>query len=196
MRKKSAKKAAENFVSSLEEIEEFVGADNLSGMSDKHVTWAHDYAVIRLYREFENMILNSLIAAINNNTSGISSTTGVDFPKHLTDEVCEYIIVGDGYFDFRSRNGLIKTIKKFVPDNHYLVTIIKKSKYKESLERLSALRNFAAHDSKPSKKRALEAVDQQRMRSSGAWLKIQNRFGKLSGRLKGLAQEIQKNAPY
>ena len=98
MRKKSAKKAAKDFVSKADEIEKFIDSINLSRLSTKHVTWAHEYAIIRLYREFEDMILNSLIAAINKNTSELSNTTGISFPKHLTDEVCEYIIVGDGYF--------------------------------------------------------------------------------------------------
>ncbi len=196
MRKKSAKKSAEFFVSRVEEIEQFLEPNNLSGLSDKHITWAHEYAVIKLYREFEDMILNCLVAAINNDTQELSNKTGVEFPSHLSDEVCEFIVVGDGYFDFRGRDGLIKTLKKFIPDDHYLVTIIKKPGYKDSLERLSALRNFAAHDSRPSKKRALKAVGLQRMHSTGTWLKTQRRFGNLASRLKTLAQEIQDQAPY
>ena len=92
---------------------------NLSSFSDAHITWAHDYGIIRLYREFEDMILNCLVAAINSDTQQLSNTTGIDFPKHITDEVCEFIIVGDGYFDFRGRDGLIKTLKRYLPDNHY-----------------------------------------------------------------------------
>jgi len=47
----------------------------------------HEYAVIRLYREFESLILQGLVGAINNDTSTLSATSGVQFPKHLTDEV-------------------------------------------------------------------------------------------------------------
>ena len=108
MRKKSAKKVAIDFVKKAEEIEKFIDPSNLTNLSEKHITWAHEYAIIRLYREFERMILHSLIAAINNNTSDLSQETGVSFPKHLKDEVCEYIIVGNKYFDFKGRDGLIR----------------------------------------------------------------------------------------
>ena len=196
MRKKSAKKVAIDFVSKAEEIEKFIDPSNLTNLSEKHITWAHEYAIIRLYREFERMILHSLIAAINNNSSYLSQKTGVSFPLHLKDEVCEYIIVGNKYFDFKGRDGLINKLKKFIPDNHDLVSIIKKRKYKKYLEHLSALRNFAAHDSKPSKKTALKVVDQQRMGSSGAWLKTNKRYNNISARLKDLAREIENWAPY
>ena len=200
MRKSNPKKAAEDFISNINEIKEFVGSESCKKLTQKHQTWAYEYAVIRLYREFEVMILNSLIAAININTSELSKSTSVKFPKHLTREVCEYIIVGDGYFDFRGRDGLIKVLLKFVQKNHYLVKIVKKGKYKISLNRLSAFRNFAAHDSRSSKEKALKAAGEndhslQRMASPGTWLKTQNRFGALCDTLKQLAEEIRDNAP-
>jgi hypothetical protein len=107
-----------------------------------------------------------------------------------------YVIVGDGYFDYRGREGLIKTLKKFLPDDHYLITIIKKQAYKDALERLSALRDFAAHYSKPSKKRALEAIGGQKLSASGAWLKRQQRFAQIADKLKRLADEVSRAAPY
>ncbi|MEL0169441.1 MAG: hypothetical protein VW877_15060 [Pseudomonadaceae bacterium] len=159
-------------------------------------SWCHDYAIIRLYREFEQMMLHVIVGAINNDSSVISATTGVEFPKHLTDEVCEYLVLGGGYFDFKGRDGLIKTLKKYVPETHYVVTIIKKPKYKDSLEKLSALRNYAAHESAQSKRAALTAIGQQRVGTSGSWLKLQGRYDSLSGKLKEIAQEIYDGAPY
>lgn len=196
MRKKSGKKASETFTEQVEDIEKFLTQKRLKRFSDAHVSWAHDYAIIRLYRDFENMILNCLIAAINNDTEQLSKTTGIVFPKHLTDEVCEYIIVGESYFDFRGRSGLIQTLKKYLPDNHYLVVIVKKEVYKEVLEQLSALRNYAAHDSDISKRRALKAIGGQRIASSGAWLKSGSRFNRITTKLKRLANEINQIAPY
>ena len=196
MKKKSGKVASESFVSKVEEIEEFLRQDNLSSLSEAHMTWAHDYAIIRLYREFEKMILNCLIAAINNDTEQLSKTTGIDFPKHLTDEVCEYIILRGGYFDFKGRAGLISKLKGYLPDDHYLVEIVKKLEYRNALERLSALRNYAAHDSVPSKKSALASIGLQKMGSSGAWLKKQGRFEEIVVTLKHLANDVNQRAPY
>ena len=196
MKKKSGKKASETFKERAQEIGDFLDRENLSSFSVAHVTWIHDYAIIRLYREFETMIFNCLVAAINSDTQQLSQTTGVAFPKHLTEEACEFIIVGDGYFDFRGRDGLIGKLKKYLPGNHYLVQIVAKNDYKETLDKLSALRNFAAHSSKVSKKSALRALGRQRLASSGAWLKERNRFSEMLRSLRQLADEVHAQAPY
>ena len=104
--------------------------------------------------------------------------------------------MSDGYFDFRGRDGLIKQLKRYVPDDHYLVDIVKQKKYKDPLDRMVALRNFAAHASGVSRKRALKAVGKARLQSSGSWLKVRGRFGKMCASLKALAAEIEQRAPY
>ena len=146
MRKKSIKHATGDFSEAVNEILKFTRL--VKGISDKHESWCFGLAIIHLYREFENLILNCLVALINNDSSTFSERTGRQFPKHMNVEVCEYLICGDGYFDFRGRDGLIKEIGKFVPsanhtrDNcdHWFLAIVKKSQYKDSLNRLIALR--------------------------------------------------------
>jgi hypothetical protein len=141
------------------------------GQTAAHKSLIFDGAVIQLYRLFEGLILDTLVGSINQDMPNFSNKTGVNFPKHLSDEVCEYLITGSGYFDFKGRSGLISTIKKHLPDTHYLVTIVKKPNYTRSLEVLCALRNHAAHQSDKSKKAVLEATEQKRIGSSGSWLK-------------------------
>jgi hypothetical protein len=194
VRKKSAAYACEWFSGEVDEIVEYLAA--IEDLTDEQINWCYDYAVIRLYRAFENLMLSCLICSMNNDTEQVSSVTGIPFPKHLTDEVCEYIIVGEGYFDFRGRDGLIKTVKRYVPDDHYLLKAIKEAKYRDALEQLSALRNFAAHESQPSKKAALKAIGKERMSSAGSWLKRQDRFERIAERLVELADEIADSAPY
>lgn len=194
MRKKSAAKACEWFSKEADEIEEFLEATE--DLSDERINWCYDYAIIRLYRAFENLMLSCLICSMNNDTKQISAVTSIPFPKHLTDEVCEYMIVGEGYFDFKGRSGLIKAVKRYVPANHYLLVVIKKAKYRDALEKLSALRNFAAHESQPSKKAALQAIKRKRVSSAGSWLKRQDRFTTISERLVELADDIAAAAPY
>jgi cupin superfamily acireductone dioxygenase involved in methionine salvage len=194
-RKKSVKKSATDFKSAADNITGFLSTVS-SGQSDSHITWLHNYAIIRLYREFESLTLDCLIGAINNDTSTVSAKTGIQFPKHLTDEVCEYLVIGSGYFDFKGREGLIKTLKQFVPDDHYVITAVKKSKYKDPLEQLSALRNFAAHESGKSKRAALTAINAKNLSASGAWLKRQCRMRTIVTKLKELADEIHAAAPF
>lgn len=194
-RKKSIKKSTTDFNSEVNKILNFLQTTSV-GQSDEHVTWLHNYAIIRLYKEFEGLMLDVLVAAINNDTSTLESTTDVKFPKHLTDEVCEFLVTGTGYFDFKGRSGLIKTIKSFVPDTHYLVITIKKSQYKDALEQLTTLRNFAAHESHASKRAALEAIGGEKIGSSGSWLKKQGRFTHIANQVKAISTELNGHAPF
>ncbi len=193
-RKKSTKRSAQLFEQHVDEIQQFVDA-RTGGATAEHESWLYEYAVIRLYREFESLVLDALVGAINNDTATLSAHLGIQFPKHLTDEVCEFVVTGGGYFDFKGRDGLIKTLKRFVPDTYYLTTIVKKAKYTEPLEQVSALRNFAAHNSEKSKNAALLATGQQRLSSAGAWLKRQGRFAAIAAKLKELAAELSAAAP-
>src|SRR5690242_526787 len=119
-RKKSIKHSAREFRTAADLITTFLNTVS-NGQSDQHITWLHNYAIIRLYREFESLILDALVGAINNDTSTISTKTGVEFPKHLNESVCEFLVTGTGYFDFKGRPGLIHIFKQFLPDAHYLV---------------------------------------------------------------------------
>jgi cupin superfamily acireductone dioxygenase involved in methionine salvage len=194
-RKKSVRRSADDFKRRADEIATFLKDVELK-LTAQRVSWAYEYGILRLYREFEAMMLDALVGAINNDTTTIAKSTGISFPKHLTDEVCKYLIVGDGYFDFKGRDGLLQTLRKYVPDDHYLVTAVKKDKYKEALERLSALRNLAAHNSAVAKARAKKVVGQQRIPDAGSWLKKQSRLMTIVNRLKELADEIRSGAPY
>lgn len=194
-RKKSVKLSATDFCNHVDGINAFL-ATVAVGQSDEHISWLYNYAIIKLYKEFEGLILDALVGAVNNDTSTIAATTDVQFPRHLTDEVCEFLITGTGYFDFKGRSGLVRTLKSFVPDTHYLVVTVKKPAYKDALERLVALRNFAAHESSSSKRTALEAIGQERISTSGSWLKRQGRFVEITASLKTLAMEIHNAAPY
>lgn len=194
-RKKSVKKSTTDFKARADEIAAFTSAAT-EKLTDQQVSWAYEYGILRLYREFEALMLDALVGAINNDTATLANRTGITFPQHLTDEVCEFLIIGNGYFDFKGRDGLIQTLKDYVPADHYLVTAVKKDKYKASLEKLAALRNLAAHNSAVAKTRAKAAVEQERMPEAGAWLKKQQRLKGIIDRLKELADEINATAPY
>jgi hypothetical protein len=193
-RKKSIKTAAKAFQDAANEINEYF--NKTSGLDAKWHSWCTDYAVIRLYSEFELLMLSALVGAINNDTTTLSDAVGLNFPAHLSQDVCTFLIVGRGYFDFKGRDGLIRIIKQFVPDDHYLVTILKDAEYRESLEQLSALRDFGAHRSSKAKKAARKAIGGERIGSSGSWLNKQNRFGLLCENLKKLSHAIEKKAAY
>jgi hypothetical protein len=194
-RKKSVRKASERFVDLASRLEEYyVAVSEGTDLLPQEVTWACEAAIIKLSAYFELLMLNALVGAINNDTAMLTESTGVPFPKHLTDEVCEYIVTSGRYFDYRGRDGLIKVLKSFVPRDHYLVRIVSKQKYVAALDKVISLRNFAAHESRQSKQRAAELVGN--LAASGVWLKKGNHFLELSDRLKELATELGQAAPY
>jgi len=194
-KKKSVKKAAHRFYQQLDDIEAFLKSTRPT-LSDDHLSWVHEYAVLRVYREFKHLVLEAIVGAINNDTHTISATTGIEFPKHLTDEVCEYLVVRDGYLDFRGRDGLIALIRRYVPDGHYLLEAVKHSRYKRTLEQLTALRNLAAHSSAVSKRRAKSTLGLEKIGSAGAWLKTQRRIDDILIRMASFSREVGENAPY
>jgi hypothetical protein len=195
-RKTSVRKAADDFLTEVGEIYGFVAQARTLGLGVTFEASVHDYAIIRLHSAFERLMLDALVGVINNDTQALSQTTGVSFPKHLREEVCEYLVTGGGYFDIRGRDGLLKVLQDFIPANSYLVKAVKNPSYKDALERLWALRNFATHRSDEAKARALQAVGAHNMRSAGSWLRIYDRLKRIAQDLQKLAGEIKANAPY
>lgn len=194
-KKKSAKKAAQEFQALAKDLDAYCSHSADAGLSDQEKTWLFEGSLIKLAAAFDRLMLNLLVAAINNETEKLSKTTGVKFPKHLTDEVCEFIVTGGGYFDYRGRDGLLRTLKSFLVEDHYLVKTVRKGTYKQTLNRFIALRNFAAHGS-PQSKRAAREAGGTNLSSAGAWLKRQQRFTTISEKLRQLAAEVESSAPY
>ena len=157
-KKKSVKKEAADFQKTTSYLVAFVGRAEREATSDRDKSLLYEAAIIKLHSAFERLILNGLVGAINNDTKALSQSTGIHFPKHLTDEVCEYIVIGGGYFDFRGRDGLVGHLRQYLPSDHYLIDVVKNNRYKRTLERTFALRNFAAHESAQGKKAARTAV--------------------------------------
>ncbi len=194
-RKKSVRREAARFVGRTDELIQYVDDVLATGLAAQETTWAVEGALVKLAAGFEQLMLRCLVGAVNNDTSGLSAVTGVAFPAHMTDEVCEYMVTGGKYFDFRGRDGLIKTLRQYLPATHYLVIDVSDAARRRSLDRLIALRNFAAHESRQSK-RAARASTETNMSSAGAWLKRQGRFRVLATDIRHIAATIQMHAPY
>jgi hypothetical protein len=196
VKRKSVQTAVKKFLENVDEIDDFSKSVSNGKLSDEFVSWAHDYAVIKLYREFESLMFDALVGVINNDPAVLSISTGYKFPKQMSQNACRFIIVGTGYFNFNGRGGLKQNLKKFVGEQHYLVKIVMHDNYRDTLEKLSALRNFAAHNSQRSKEEARKATGQKGISSSGAWLKRKYRLQRLIEDLKNLAEEVYECAPY
>lgn len=107
-RKKSVQLAAKRFCENADEIVAFGKVACSENLKDEFTSWSYDYAVIKLYREFESLMFDALVGAINNDTATLAASTGHNFPKHLSEDICRFLVTGSGYFDFRGREGLIR----------------------------------------------------------------------------------------
>lgn len=194
-KKLSIKKASRDFESELTRIENFA-TTMAAGASSSDQARVYDYAIIATYRSFEALILECLVGSLNRDPAHFRKQSGAQVPKHINRSTCEYLITGGGYFDFKGRDGLVKLMKRFVPDSHFLLVAVKAPGSKTTLERLSGLRNFAAHGSGQSKQVALSVTGMSKMGSAGGWLRVQGRFAAITGGLRKLAKEIEDNASF
>jgi len=211
-RKKSGKRAATTFLGTTQRLRDYVEEVDGSQLTDQATTWAYEAALMKTSVAFERLMLDCLIAALNSDTEPFSTATGITFPKHLTEKVCEFLITGGRYFDFRGKDGLVDHTKKVTGTSHYLHTAVTHPKYHHTLELLISLRNYAAHESPQSRKKAKREIAAYHLSkkkptdaelakanapgSAGSWIKRQERFDDLLNNLDSLAKEIHAGAPY
>lgn len=197
-RKKSGKKAAQDFVEQSALIWNFTHDASQKDLDPEAMNWIYDIALIKSAVAFEKLMEECLIAAVNNDTRTISKSKKINFPKHLSDEVCKYLVKGGGFFNLGGYDALVGKIKGFVPADHYLLVTVKKQRHRKKIEQLVHLRNLAAHESDVSRAKAKEAVGAQKMRSAGAWMKADGgtRMWELLEGLEGLAEDLREAAPY
>lgn len=164
--------AASAFLSETREILQSVSRSRAvavrSGLGGSFEKSFYDYGIIRLHAAFESFVLKALVGVINQRPNALTGKTGVSFPLNMWKAACEFLVTGGGYFDIRGRDGLIRTLKQLLLDDHYLVEIAADQDYREAIERLWALRDLAAHKSACSKAAALRAVQAKNMPSAGA----------------------------
>ncbi|MFG3132869.1 hypothetical protein ACGFZU_34875 [Streptomyces tendae] len=213
-RKKSGKYAATKFKGTTKRIRDYLAEIDQSGLTEQAVTWGYEAALMKTSVAFEALMLECLIVALNNDSQPFTEHTSIAFPKHMTEKVCEYLVTGGGYFDFKGRGGLLGDVKRVTGgDGHYLYDAVKNKAYLHALQLLLALRNYAAHESPQSKEKVRQAIvafrlglpgtpDRHQLNgakapaAAGAWLKRQGRFTEILDTLDALADEIHQGAPY
>ena len=188
-----------NFQEVKSNLDQFLrNIQGIDTVTDLQKQWCYEYAIIKLYCAFEELMLEALKAALNNDASHFLEKNNITQITHLNRDVAEYVIVGDGYFNFKGRDGLIKTLRTYLPKDHWLIKIVKYRKYKVSLNRLSAFRNYAAHGGDKAKARAKASAKPDPggdcMGSSGAWLSSYNgtRYTEIAEKIYKLSGSIRR----
>lgn len=185
MKKKLPAVALADYRSEVDSVRTFLTETASGGHSSATVTRCYDHAALSVYRAFEQFVLEVCIARINRNPTAFYDAVGVDFGRHLTAAQCEFLLVGDRYFDFRGHSGLVEVVKKASgpgsPPNapgtgSAMVDAVKAAAHRRAFEILAALRNYVAHESSQSWKAALKAMQEwepnrKNLGKAGSWLK-------------------------
>jgi len=179
MRKKSPAKSLETFIKETAGIREFLRDAEVRKLSDYSIAYCYDFAVIWAAREFETFVLDILVAQINRDPDPLYLSIGVNFGVHPTSAQCEYLLVGDRYFDFRGYGGLLDSIRKVSGKQSALEGAVKVAQSRKAFQIMVGLRNYVAHQSDQSKEAALTAMrlwepERNNLGSAGYWLIVRS----------------------
>ena len=194
--KKSYRKVIHTFLKELDDQESFVQRAADAGLSGRPLTLVYEMSLIKLVSAVELLVLDSMVTAINRDPAAVGRRAGVRIPSHLTDDMCEYLIIRNGYFSFGNRSDLLKRVRDVLPADHWLVQALQESIQKESFDRMMALRHYAAHGSQYSRKKAKEQVGAKRLSTAGAWYASERRHAALVRSLRHLGRELEAAAPF
>jgi hypothetical protein len=191
----SIKAVVTKFDKELDTVLDFIAQHKGDGKG-VFVFYVYDYALIKFFKDFEELLVNTIVGLINQEAPYVASSSGHKGTKSVRKKDAENLFIGNRYFGFKGQNGLLKQIKSFFPTNHWFINILSDTKYTRTFDILIPLRNFAAHSSKTAKKNAINAVELQQLGYSGAWLKVGSRFQNIIDDLKDIAARINAQAKF
>lgn len=194
MRKIDFQKSTADFKKQVTDLKSFLSESKIAFSGNKnrdsYISNCYEYGIISLYKIFETFIYRTIVGCINHDSSHVSETYNLNFGKHISDEMCDFILTKGKYFNFSGRSDLISICKKHIGDTYGVVDILKNRNYESALDELIAFRNFAAHSSKQAKTKAKEVIKGQRIPSIGSYLKKQARLEKIADALCNLSDDV------
>jgi len=108
-------------------------------------------ALLKLCSHWEAFIVEELVDCVNIDSSALGNYLGLSLPKHLSRDLCEAILMRDGYLDFRSIGDLKGTAKKILPNAINPFEKISKPVC-DKIDEVYKIRNYLSHRSKASAK--------------------------------------------
>lgn len=101
----SLKKISKKFISEIKEIQNFLDQSILHN-NKIHIVYCYDYAVIKVFKEFEEFLLKIIIGIINQNAYYIASNNGLKGKKSIKKKDAKVSFLGNSYFSFKGNQGL------------------------------------------------------------------------------------------
>jgi hypothetical protein len=176
LKKKSPATSLAEYRGGIAKVRAFVTEAHAKGVNSAAIARCYDHAVLIAYRTFEAFVLDICIARINVDPSAFYDTVGVNFGVHITANQCAFLLVGDGYFDFRGHGGLVDVVRKVSGAESAMVAATKVAANRVAFEILAGLRNYVAHQSRQSHRAALPAMKKweparSNLGFAGVWLR-------------------------
>ncbi len=111
--------------------------------------------LLRICAYWESFVDEHLIDCVNVDSSKLSNYFGVDLPKHPSKAVCQVLVFGDSYRDFKSIGDLKGFSKKILSDHCNPFTAIPPATAK-LIDEVYVIRNYLAHYSFKARRRLHE----------------------------------------
>jgi len=115
-----------------------------------------DAFVFHICANWEILVETLLIDCLNWDTSRFKEFTGIEIPKNVTREICTAIVLGRGYFDFRSTDNLRQIANEMLVPQFNPFKEIPKSNG-DKVDEFFKIRNYLAHYSDAAR-RSLKKV--------------------------------------
>lgn len=162
MRKADLKKNHDSFDGALARYRSFMQRVVDAQRVIKTKTEKQDVAesiLLRLCAHWERFVDEHLVDCVNCDHSQLNEFLGVTIPRHPSRDVCQAVLYGSGYKDFRSFGDLKGFTKKVLPDdsNPFLKV---SSAHAEKIDEVLKIRNYIAHYSAAAR-RALDRMYKQ-----------------------------------
>lgn len=107
--------------------------------------------LLRLCAHWEAFIDEHLIDCVNRDHSKLSDFFGVNLPKHPSKDLCQALLYGDGYRDFRSFGDLKGFSKKVLPDDSNPFLRVTSANAKK-IDEVYKIRNYLSHYSEKGRR--------------------------------------------
>ena len=154
MRKSDLRKNHEYYDSSVKRYKTFmdkiINAQRVISTAQEKRDLAES-VILRLCANWEYFVDEHLIDCVNCDHSLLSDFFGVAIPKHPSKDLCQALLFGDTFRDFRSYGDLKGFTKKILPEGSNLFLSIKGSRTKK-IDEVYKIRNYLSHYSSKARR--------------------------------------------
>lgn len=120
-------------------------------LSDPEKSEVYESFVLKICATWETFVEDLLALCLSMDTSQYAEYIGTKCPKRPSKELCETLISGYGYFDFKNVDGLKRISKNILVMTYDPFSKIPREESKK-IDRFFLIRNYVAHRSRVAKR--------------------------------------------